>query len=190
MFLTRQIAGSTFALDAPWGRIRFRPEDWGLALATEPFDAPVPLKRLEPIVIRNPDEILPRDEALRALGVSGDKPVCLFAFNGKPGEFERVKAIYAYLEDEGWELAYTTNFEGGLFPLADYLAAADLVVCAAGYNQYWETRWLGAETVYVPQPRKNEDQSLRVGECADYDMRGNGADELAERIRAFLDDAR
>ena len=41
-----------------------------------------------------------------------------------------------------------------LHPAMEVLPAADVVVCGAGYNSYWETRALGLRAVFRPfKPR-------------------------------------
>ena len=56
----------------------------------------------------------------KKLNLHGNKNVCLFSFNGKPGEFKDIKKRYSYLEDAGYTMVYTTNYDGGLFPAVDY----------------------------------------------------------------------
>ena len=68
-----------------------------------------------------------------------------------------------------------------LFPAAEWLGGADKVVCGAGYNATgkrsgWATpREDGVRGAFA---RPIDDQAWRVGTCAGYPMRANGADTL------------
>jgi UDP-N-acetylglucosamine:LPS N-acetylglucosamine transferase len=148
----------------------------------EPFESMIKSDRINPIIIRNRDEILPRKAALDKLGIKSGKKVCLFAFNGKAGEFERIKKMYSYLEDVGYRVEYTTNYKGGLFPAVDYFNAFDLVICGAGYNAFWEAVYFKKEAVFVPVPRRFESQEKRINECQGYSFDINGADQLVDII--------
>jgi hypothetical protein len=74
-----------------------------------------------------------------------------------------------------------------VFPLAPWLGAADEVHCSAGYNSYWEARWLG----YAPRTRLTaiartfDDPIWRVKNCGDHEIRDNGADVIAREIAAL-----
>jgi len=178
----RQVDESFFTIPLGDKTLSFRPKDYHLALSVEPFETGLPLRRINPIVIRNRDEILSRKDALAKLGLTEDGNHCLFAFNGKPGEFEETKKMYSYLEDEGHRMVYSTNYQGGLFPAVDYFDAFEMVICGAGYSAFWEAVYFRKEAIFVPQPRRFENQAWRVAECQDYKFRRNGADELVELI--------
>ena len=49
-----------------------------------------------------------------------------------------MKKTYSYLEDEGYQMVYSTNYKGGLFPAVDYFNAFEMLICGAGYNSFWE----------------------------------------------------
>jgi hypothetical protein len=185
VFLTRQVHPSFFRIQTPKLSLEFRPADWDLVVACEPWDAPFPAINIDPIVIRNREEILTKDKALQALGAAGDKPVFLLSLNAHPGNFEKAKAYYRYLEGEGWEAVYTTNYDGGLFPAADCFAAVDLLACGAGYNSFWESVYFGKETVYLPQKARFEDAWERMKRGSGYEFRENGADTLARMALAL-----
>ena len=182
VFLSRQIADRAFHINLPEGRISFKPCDYDLVVKTEPFQSTINMKEINPIVIRNRDEILPIKKALEGLGVNGKRKVCLFAFNGNPGEFERIQRDYTYLEDVGYEMVYTTNYRGGIFPVVDYFNAVDLVICSAGYNAFWEVIFFEKEAILVPVKRRFESQEKRISECQDHTFEKNGADQLVELI--------
>lgn len=186
VFLTRQIDPRTFRFRTPDRELVFRPEDWDLVLRTEPgFDLPFPSESVEPLVIRNRDEILSAEAARADLGLASEDRSCLFAFNGKIGEGAEAWKSFSYLEDEGWTVVRSDNREGGLFPAMDWYNAFDLVVCGAGYNQFWEARYLRKEAFFVPFPRRFEDQARRIALCSDYEFEENGADQVVRRILAL-----
>ena len=182
VYLCRQVDERFFTIPLPENSLAFRPEDYDLALSIEPFQTTLPLRRINPIVLRNRDEILPRAKALGKLGLTEGGNHCLFAFNGKPGEFEDTRKMYSYLGEEGYQMVYSTNYQGGLFPAVDYFNAFEMLICGAGYNAFWEAVYFQKETIFVPQPRRFENQSWRVEECQEYAFERNGADELVELI--------
>jgi hypothetical protein len=182
VFLCRQAEDRFFSMTVAGENRAFQPQDYDLALAIEPFPTHQPLQRINPIVLRNRDEILPRRNALTTLGLKEEGNHCLFAFNGGPGEFERVKKTYSYLEDEGYEMVYSTNYRGGLFPAVDYFNAFEMIICGAGYNAFWEAVYFQKDAVFVPGPRRFENQVWRVEECQEYAFARNGADDLVELI--------
>ena len=180
VFLCRQVDERYFSIPIAGEKLVFRPQDYDLALAIEPFKTDQPFRRINPLVLRNRDEILTRKDALRGLGLTEGGNHCLFAFNGKPGEFESVKKMYADLEDEGYQMTYSTNYQGGIFPAVDYFNAFEMLICGAGYNAFWEAVYFQKEAIFVPEPRRFENQAWRVEECQEYAFERNGADEVAE----------
>ena len=160
----------------------FRPEDYDRILAIEPFRNKIPFDEINPIVIRNRGEILPRDRALDLLGLDGAGKNCLYAFNGNPGDFEKNREKYAHLEDEGYRMVYTTNYSEGLFPAVDYFNAFDLVICAAGYNQFWETKFFDKKALYetIRGNFSSQEKRIKMGRRFKFDV--NGADQLVDII--------
>ncbi len=182
IFLCRQVADSTFSIHLETVTITFNPESYDRILAVEPFKSSIEMEHISPIIIRNRDEILPREEALETLGLKKKGKKCLFAFNGRPEEFERIKKQYSYLEDVGYTMVYSTNYEGGLFPAVDYFNAFDLIICGAGYNAFWEAMYFEKEAIFVPLRRRFESQRRRIDECGGYNFTENGADQLVNII--------
>jgi hypothetical protein len=181
ILICRQVDDRFFSLPLHGGSLDFDRSRFDLVLATEPFDSIVPMERINPIIIRNRNEILPRPEALKRLALDETRPNCLFAFNGHPDDFNRVKKKYSYLEDV-YRMVYSTNYHGGLFPAADYFNAFDFMVCGAGYNQFWEAIFFDKEAVFEPTETVFEDQERRVRECQEHYFDENGADQLVELI--------
>jgi len=182
IFICRQVADHFFTIPLKTGAISFRPEDYDEVIAIEPFSSKITMRHINPMVIRNRNEILPRDEALKKLGLSKKGKKCLFAFNGKPEEYNQIKKQYSYLEDIGYKVVYSTNYEGGLFPAVDYFNAFDLIICGAGYNAFWEVMYFNKEAIFVPIERRFESQRKRIEECSGYTFEENGADQLVDII--------
>ncbi len=110
IFLCRQVSDGAFTIPLPGGPLVFEPKQYDRVIATEPFISKITMEQINPIVIRNRDEILPRAAALEKLSPGMNSKICLFAVNGKPGEYEKTKKTYSYLEEEGYEIICTTNF--------------------------------------------------------------------------------
>ncbi len=182
IFLAAQLEDRLFHIQLSDRELHINPKHYDAVFQVEPFYFSVPSRKLNPIIIRNKDEIMAREEALRALELTGDRPVCFLGTNGIRGEFEEMKKTYSYLEDEGYEMVYSTNYQGGLFPAVDYFNAFDLLICGAGYNAFWEAIYFKKEAIFIPVPRPFESQRQRVENCQDYEFNKNGADQLAEYI--------
>jgi hypothetical protein len=180
IFLFSQVDDSFFSLPLAEGTVSFKPGDFDRVISIEPLPSDIPMIKINPLIIRNRDEILPREEALSKLNLNSNENNCLFAFNGAPGEFEEIKKRYSYLEAEGWSMVYSTNYKGGLFPAVDYFNAFDLLICGAGYNAFWEAIYFDKEAIIVPCPRRFENQQKRIELCQEYYFDENGADQLAD----------
>ncbi len=182
IILFRRIADEAFSIKLPWGSIRFRPEKYDFVFKTEPFTSAVEMDQINPLIIKNREEIYSRDEALRLLNLKAEHPTCFFTVTGNPGEFDQIKKSYSYLEDEGYQMIYTTNEGKGIFPVVDYFNAADLLICGAGYNAFWEAVYFEKTAYFVPIQRRFENTYQRVAECQDYHFEENGADQLVDII--------
>lgn len=183
IFLCRQVDYRYFSFRRGSRQIEFDPDSYDLRLAIEPCaDAPFPLRHINPIVIHNRDEILPRGEALARLGLEGDQKTFLLSHYGNPGEYDRFKKKYQKLEKKGWRGVYSTGGEGGLFPVVDYFNAFDLIICGAGYNSFWEVKYFKKEAIIIQTNRAYEDVKIRMRECKHHEFSENGADQLVDII--------
>ena len=149
LYLSDQAFDGHFRIHLDTGELVFDPGQYGRVIAIEPFGSAIPMERVNPLVLRNRDEILPRSKALRRMGLDGTKPVALYSLSGSPEYFDRLREKYAYLEKEGYDVVYTGTWrEGGIFPAVDYFNAVDLIVCGAGYNQVWEANYFGKKALF------------------------------------------
>jgi hypothetical protein len=181
IFLCRQLSDEAFRVPLPDNPISFIPGQYDLLIKTEPFHSSITMEQINPLIIRNREEIYSKNKALNILEYNQKGgPICFFAFNGIPEEFTKIKKSYSYLEDEGYSMVYSTNYTEGLFPIVDYFNAADLLITGAGYNSFWESVFFEKDTIYVPLPRRFESQQKRIDECSDYYFEENGADQLVD----------
>jgi hypothetical protein len=138
---------------------------------------------IEPIVVCNRDECRPPRALRERFGVPDDRSLTLIAQAGAPGELELLER-QGY---EGTDVVVRARIDDAtpLFPLAPWLPGADRIVGGAGYNLFWETRWLdlSARAELRPFARSNEDQSRRLRLARDHRMRANGADALAQMLK-------
>jgi hypothetical protein len=183
ILLCRQVSNRFFSLPLPNQKLVFNPNHFDIIFATEPFKSIVEMDSLNPIIIRNKDEILTRKEALTKLVIRDKCPICLLAFSGKSGEYETVKKKYSYLERTEYQMLYSTNYSTkNYFPIVDYFNAFDFIVSGAGYNQFWEAIYFNKEAIFEPVQRQFENQFWRVQTCQEYYFEENGADQLVDII--------
>ncbi len=179
IFLWQRMAEEFFSIDLSSGRIIFDPDQYDIVLAMEPFLGDGPKRSVNPLILRNRDETMSRKQAMRELEITGRKN-CLIAYNGHPGDFERVNAEYSYLEKEGYNIVATTNYKGGIFPVIDYFNAFDLVVCGASYNSFWEAVYFKKKAIFVPTKTRFVDGERLIRQFTDYSFKENGADQLVK----------
>jgi len=186
VLLVRQVDPAFWRLRLRGGELAFTPGDWDLVLRIEPgFETPFPSDPVDPILIRDRDEIMDAAAARAGLGLPASGPTCLFAFNGKEGEGAAAWKSFSYLRDEGWTVLRSDNRAGGLFPAIDWYGAFDLLVCGAGYSAFWEARYLEKEAFFVPYARRFESQAMRIARCSDHVPAANGANRVLELIQGL-----
>lgn len=183
IILFRQVIDSFFSINVHNTRLVFEPDQFDLVIKTEPFNTHYNMQMINPIIIRNNNEIFTRKKAADILGVNHNKQTCLFAYNGHPGDFNRVYKKYSYLE-EYFQIVQSTNYRNeSIFPAVDYFNAFDLIVCGSGYNQFWEAVYFNKEAIFEPTNACFVDGRTRIQECQEYYFEDNGADQLAVIIK-------
>jgi len=192
--LLRRVPGPWFVGPPghPYERSRF-----ARVIAIEPGMPPGQVdETVEPVVVCNPDECRPAGSLRAALGVAPGEQLTVVQQAGVAGEWSallercahRPVHVFTPSRDDAKEIVPPEGarlHDGDpFFPLAEWIADADAIVSGAGYNAYWEARWLGygARTTFVPFPRKIDDQAWRVRSCASHAPRENGADAIARRL--------
>lgn len=157
---------------------RYDARRFARVIGIEPHRHTAIREEIAPIVVCNPDECRPTSALRERLGVPGDRRLVVATHAGVRGEIATVAAGAASA------VRLDLYAPDALFPLAEWLPGADTVLSGAGYNAFWEARWLGyaARTRFTPLRRDIDDQAWRVHACGAYPMRANGADALAASI--------
>lgn len=147
----------------------------------------VPATDVGPVLLDLPR--LSREEARRSLGVGEDTRLLLALGSG---DRERQRLLHRLLGKvaarTGTELRFISDvLEEGVdvvarFPAAPLLAAADVLVTAAGYHAVHEARAAGVPTVYLPQRRRFDDQFRRV----EGERVASGPGELERAVHTLL----
>jgi hypothetical protein len=166
-------------MEGPAG-LPFVPDLFRRVIAIEPMDAAHVTDRIDPVVIRNPDECRPRHALRERLGVATDRQLIVLVYSGGKEERPHVESPHPSA------VVYTFDLRepGGLFPIAEWLNGADVVVSGAGYNSFWEAHWLGyaPRTTFIPFRATIDNQLWRITACSGHAPRENGADTLARWI--------
>lgn len=165
--------------------LRFDAGRFARILAIEPVAHAVLKERIDPIVIVNPDECLPKTALRERCGISADRVLVAVTHAGQRGEIEVLREAAADEEARGAEVAAFDLFDPAApFPIAPWLPGADRIVSGLGYNSFWEARWLGyaSRTRFLPFQRSIDDQARRSAAYSDYTPRENGADVVARLV--------
>ena len=160
----------------------FEPAHYARVIGIEPDAHPAVREHIEPIVIANPDERRPRGALRARLGLAEGEPLHAVVHAGARGEREELERDARARHPAPRVLDL---FEASaLFPLAEWLSDVDSLTAAAGYNTYWEAKWLGYadRARFRSFPRRIDAQAKRVATGSSHVMRENGADVLARWI--------
>jgi UDP-N-acetylglucosamine--N-acetylmuramyl-(pentapeptide) pyrophosphoryl-undecaprenol N-acetylglucosamine transferase len=149
----------------------------------------LPMVWTGPILIRDRDEALNRNDARRRLGLPVDGKL-LYVTVGGGGDKEMAESegmIFDAARSAGWTVAAPdaplgTQLSDAIpdhrinyYPMAECMNAFDGAVSAAGYNSVAELLHMGVPTVLIPRTRGLDDQFARA-EAAQK----NGAALIAE----------
>lgn len=157
-------------------------------IGIEPITHEVISEHIEPIVICNPDEAKTREELFANWKIEEKKRVVVITHAGLRGEIDVLRSDYDDTvegqPDEPFIINSDLHDHDAVFPLATWLPAVDQIHCAAGYNSYWESRWMNYahKTRMRVIARKIDDPLSRVERGRSYRMRENGADVLSRSI--------
>jgi len=131
---------------------------------------------VDPIVLLDPGDLLPRAEAERELGLEPGRVNALVQLGQGEGVRDANRRCLRHLaaRDDVQVAALASALAGidgvpdgvvGLeatYPISRYLSAFDLAVAAAGYNAYHELIHLRVPSLFVPMPRQTDDQGARA----------------------------
>lgn len=170
-----------FKISLPDGEMIFNPEHYDRVLAIEPFSRAMAMEQINPLILRNRDEIFSREKALQRLGLDGSKKIALYSFSGNPGEFERHLQKYSFLENE-YDVVRLSLYNNFLYPIVDYYNAFDIIVSGGGYNNVWSSVFFQKQSIFEPTELKFSDHETRINLSRDFHFDVNGADQLADII--------
>jgi hypothetical protein len=159
----------------------FDPDAFDRIIGIEPLGYPQLDLVIDPVVVANPDECRPPGALKERFGIPAGERLTVVAHAGERGE---AAVLAEQAAGEGRVVRLDLFAPSAPFPAAEWLSGADRIVCGAGYNAYWEARWLGyaERTAFVPFRRSIDDQTLRLSAFRDHVPRANGADVLARWI--------
>lgn len=161
--------------------------------------------RVAPIVYLDREQLLPRDDAERELGLDPGRPHALVALGQGAEVGDAVARVLALLgrRPELQVAALESSLAAGIdvpsdvvhlqatFPISRYYAAFDLAIAAAGYNAFHELLAFGVPTLFVPASRQTDDQAARARWAAEAGValacRGPSDPELEGELEELLD---
>lgn len=140
-------------------------------------------RRVDPVTVLSREELLPRDEARRRLGIDSEQNVVLVTLGaGNLNDINTtttdvIEACKEHLPT--WRILLTSNplsmadssYDGveavQIYPIAEYANAFDLTVSATGYNSFHE--WISAcvPTLWMPNTSTQTDDQVARGRFAE-----------------------
>jgi len=149
-------------------------------IGTEPFHTVDLPEYIDPIVVANPDECHPPEALRDLLHVGRNQHLTLVMQAGLEEEAD----VMAPDDAKGVVVTLNLHRDAWLFPAAPYLGGADRIITGAGYNAFWEARWLKYydRCRCVPFARQIDNQFWRAKEAANLPIKHNGADTLVRMI--------
>jgi len=140
---------------------------WGEEAPEELAALAVPSVRVGPILLAEPP--LSRAEGRARLGVPDDARLILALPSGDATEQARLVGLLVKVAARlGATLVAVSDVlppvppVAPFFPAARLLPAADTVVSAAGYHAFHEIALSGVPAVFLPEPRRYDDQARRA----------------------------
>src|SRR5438477_3346577 len=161
-------------------------------------------KLVGPIVYLDRDELLPRAEAQRELGLDPGRTNVLVALGQGAEVAEATRRCLRHLAGRDVRVATLSSaiasdldLAGAVvhlratYPMSRYYAAFDVAVSAAGYNAFHELLRLRVPTLFVPMARETDDQAARARDAAARGLglavEGPAAPGLERELDALLD---
>lgn len=134
-----------------------------------------------PIVVCNPEDCRPPSALRRRLEVPLGQRLVAVTHGGLAGEIDRLHIDRL----PGDVVARLSLYDPDpLYPAAEWMTGADIIYSGAGYNSYWEARWLGHadRTRFTAFKRQFDWQAWRLEHSDAFPMKRNGADVLASWV--------
>ncbi len=155
----------------------------------------LPVLETPPILIRDAEEILPRESARPAFQPEGDRPIVLFVstrFDDEHagpllGVLRKIQRRRRTPDFTIRRAALDADDEQAvrLFPLMPWLLGADLVVGASGYNLFYECQALQMEAIFLPKGRLYDDQYWRAEQATWAEEPEHLEALLCDRLRSL-----
>ncbi len=163
-------------------------------------------RKIEPVSVLDVQPLLPRQEAVSALGLDPERRIGLVTLgSGAIGDNGKVReqALDIFVS-AGWQVATTqaalsANYRAGahvvvltdVYPLARFANAFDVVISEAGYNATHEFLQSSARTILVPNEKTATDDQVSRAEYLDLhgavtSVRAHDSSKLREAIEAAM----
>jgi UDP-N-acetylglucosamine--N-acetylmuramyl-(pentapeptide) pyrophosphoryl-undecaprenol N-acetylglucosamine transferase len=153
-----------------------------------------------PILLREREELMPREEARVALGITRERAVYVTLGGGGDEAAARTLPVLAErLVARGWHVVVGAGplymgperrgphitWMDRYVPL-ELMQGVDAAVSAGGYNSVTELMFAGVPTVFLPQPRIADDQDgrARAAAAAGAGRLATSLDEVADLLEA------
>lgn len=190
-----------YAAALPAAAVHF---DTVLCAEPPPPSLPVPVADCAPVLLRDDRELLGRSEARRLLSAGHDQPVVVAVSTEGEGYTRDLFSLVARLVQRLctharvlWaspnlgEFARTPLCSVGRplshYPLLELLNGVDLLVGASGYNLFSEARAVGVPAIFIPLPRRYDDQVWRASTAIVADGPEALANAMAQQLSARPD---
>lgn len=165
------------------------------------YNQRIQIQSNSPILIREREELLPREKARKALGIHSDRAVYI-TLRGQESDGGTAELINVAqrLKAEGWHIILGAGpgydgppiHEPGIsyadhFLPMELLTGVDAAVSAGGYHSFYELMYVGVPTIFLPDIRSGDP---RIGRVRRAEMAGAG--RLARSLREIprlLEDA-
>jgi UDP:flavonoid glycosyltransferase YjiC (YdhE family) len=158
-----------------------------------------------PIVYLEPEELAPRERAVRELGLEPGRVNALVQLGQGPSVDEALaRSLQRLVADPEVQVAALESSLSGTielpdgvvhlrstYPMSRYYRAFDLAVSASGYNAFHELIAHRVPSLFVPMPRRLDDQAARArwarGTGVGEGVEGPLDPSLEERLGRLLD---
>jgi len=159
---------------AAWGPPTW--EDFDRVLLAEEWENETDnVRQCSPILLRNAEELLPREQAKAVLGVAADEPVVLGISSDEPGWtagfFILLRKVWRRLRPAARLCLASPDLPAGdsprvdHYPLVELFNGIELVVGPCGCNLFHEAQACGVPAIFLPRPRHYDDQYARARNC-------------------------
>lgn len=176
IYLSDMTVDDHFKVTLTDGEMTFNESQYDRIIAIEPFNSRIPMETINPMIIRNREEIYSKEKALRLLDMTGEKKTALYSILPDESGDDPYWEKYSYIEEEYEVIRLTLN--NMIFPIVDYYNAFDLIISGGGYNNVWSAVYFKKNALYEPVKKKFHDETLRVDVSRIFTFDINGADQL------------